>query len=335
MLKYLRDEIKKLKAYEVVEREFQVKLDANEGVDWLEGLNRYPVDRSDELREKLAKKLGKNPQELVLGNGSSELIELVMKAYLEAGETVVSFSPTFSMFKIFTIIHKGRYEDYPLDDMETLNVNGFIDFVKEKNAKIVILSNPNNPTGSLIPKKDILKIISSVDAMVILDEAYIDFSNYPPGDDTQEFKNLVVLRTFSKAMGLAGIRLGYMIAHEEVIGYINRVRSPYNVNVLTQGVGIKALEEEKTTNANIEMVKNERLRMMNALVEKGLKPLSSQANFLFFQLEKEIYNYLINNGILIRSFGGELEGYYRLTIGTINENNVVLKAIEEAQNERS
>ena len=158
MEKYVREEIKKLVAYEVINKEYKVKLDANEGVGWIKDLNRYPLDRSDKLRGKLAEQLGKDKDEIVLGNGSSELIELAMKAYLEAGETVVSFSPTFSMYQIFTIIHKGKYEEYPLDDMKELNVAGFIDFIREKKTKIVILSNPNNPTGLLLPKEEILKI---------------------------------------------------------------------------------------------------------------------------------------------------------------------------------
>lgn len=334
MLKYLREEIKNFTAYEVVEKDFQVKLDANEGIERVDGLNRYPVDRSDELRNKLAQGLGKKPEEILLGNGSSELIELVMKAYLEAGETVVSFSPTFSMYRHYTIIHKGAYKDYPLEGMEKLNVEGFIDFVKKEKAKIVIISNPNNPTGTLFPKEDILKIISSVDAMVVLDEAYIEFAEEQKGDNTREFKNLVVLRTFSKALGLAGIRLGYMIADEEIIGYINSVRSPYNVNTLTQSAGIKALESNVARD-NIEMIKKERQRMMKALEERNMKAFPSQGNFLLFPGERYIFDYLTDQGILIRDFGGELEGYYRLTIGTPEENNIVLKAIEEAQNERS
>lgn len=335
MEKYLREAIKSLNVYEVINKDYRVKLDANEGVEWIDGLNRYPVDRSDKLREKLAGKLGKSPDELVLGNGSSELIELMMKAYLEAGETIVSFSPSFSMYKIFTIIHKGKYADYPLDDMERLNVEGFIDFVEEKKAKIVILSNPNNPTGTLIPKEDILKIVKAVDAMVILDEAYIEFSDYPKGDDTREFDNLVVLRTFSKAMGLAGIRLGYMIANKEIISYINRVKSPYNVNVLTQEMGLKALENDSVTSRNIEIVKKERERMKEFLEAKGLKPLSSGANFLFFTAPRKIFDALAEKAILIREFGGELEGYYRLTIGTPEENDIVIEVIEEAGNETS
>lgn len=335
MEKYLREEIKALIAYKVVNKDYKVKLDANEGIDWMDGLNRYPDDRSDKLRGKLAERLGKNLDEILLGNGSSELIELVMKAYLEAGETVVSLSPTFSMYEIFTMIHKGRYADYPLDNMEDLNVDGFISFVKENKAKLVILGNPNNPTGTMIARKDILKIVKSVDAMVILDEAYIEFADYPLEDNTGEFKNLVVLRTFSKAIGLAGIRLGYMIAHKENIGYINRVRPPYNVNALTQEMGLKALEKESITIKNIETTKKERKRMKEFLSQNGFKPLPSEANFLFFKAPKNIFNALCNEDVLIRKFTGDLEGYYRLTIGTPEENNIVMKIIEEEGNETS
>lgn len=333
MEKYLREEIKKLKAYEVIDRDYLLKLDANEGVEWMEGLNRYPNDKSKLLREKLAQKLDKDPDEFVLGNGSSELIELVMKAYLEAGEKVVSFSPCFSMYEIFTIIHKGEYSEYPLENMERLNVDGFIDFIKEEKAKIVILTNPNNPTGCIIPKEDIMKIVKKVDAMVILDEAYIEFSDCPREDDTREFENLIVLRTFSKAMGLAGIRLGYMIAHKNTIGYINRVRSPYNVNILTQEMGLVALEDDSVTKRNIEIIKKERKRMKEFLEGNGINPLDSGANFLFFPASEKLFKALDKQKILIRKFGEKLEGYYRLTIGRPEENDMVMRVIEEVENE--
>lgn len=335
MQKYLREEIKKLKAYQVVEKEFDLKLDANEGIDWLDGLSRYPVDRGDKLREKLGEKLGKNPDEIVLGNGSSELIELMMKAYLEAGETVVSFSPTFSMFEIFTIIHKGKYSAYPLDNMESLNVEGFIDFINEKKPKLVIISNPNNPTGTMIPRQDIVRIVKSVDGMVILDQAYIEFADYKEEGGTRDFDNLVVLRTFSKAKGLAGIRLGYMIANSETIECINRVRSPYNVNTLSQQMGLKALENEYIIRENVEIIKKERERMKVFLEKHNIKPLSSSGNFLFFKGPKDIFEGLLDKDILIRNFGGDLEGYYRLTIGTPDENNLVMEIIEEAKDARS
>ncbi len=334
MEKYLRKEIKNLLAYEVNETKYKVKLDANEGIEWMEGLNRYPNDRCDKLRKKLGEKYNKDPDEILLGNGSSELIELVMKAYLEAGESVVSLSPSFSMYEVFTIIHKGKYEAYVLEDMEKVNVKDFIEFASKVKPKIIILSNPNNPTGNLIPRKDIIEIIKSVDAMVILDEAYIEFSDYPKEDDTREFENLIVLRTFSKAVGLAGIRLGYMIANKKIIGYINKVRSPYNVNILSQEMGIKALEEEEINDSNIEIIKKEREKMKAFLEENDIYPLESQANFLFFPASEDIYEALEKEAILIRKFGGRLEGYYRLTIGKPEENQLVKKVIREVKNEK-
>lgn len=334
MYKYLREEIKNLKAYDVKEREYRVKLDANEGIEWLEGLNRYPVDRSDRLRDLLAQRLNKDPDELLVGNGSSELIELAMKAYLEAGETVVSISPTFSMYRIFTIIHKGRYVDYPLQDLERLDVDGFIEFVEQSGAKLVIISNPNNPTGTLFPREDIMRIVKAVHAMVVLDEAYIEFSDLPLVDETRDNLNLVVLRTFSKAMALAGIRLGYMVGNREIIDYINRVRSPYNVNVLSQELGIKALTSDQSR-VSIGMVRSERERMKRELEKRGFKPFESQTNFLFFPAKEGLDAALAKRGIMIRGFGGELEGYFRVTIGTPEENDAVLEAIEEVQNERS
>ncbi|MCA9766495.1 MAG: histidinol-phosphate transaminase [Carnobacterium sp.] len=335
MEKYVREEIKKLAAYEVLNKDFAIKLDANEGVEWITGLNRYPLDKSDILRGELAKQLGKDKDEIVLGNGSSELIELAMKAYLEAGETVVSFSPTFSMYQIFTIIHKGNYEEYPLEDKKKLNIEGFIDFIQEKKAKLVIISNPNNPTGLFIPREEIKKILTSVDAMVILDEAYIEFTNEPKIDFTEEFKNMLILRTFSKAMGLAGIRLGYMIADKESIRYINRVRSPYNVNTLTQEMGLKVLSDQESINKNSEMIKKEREKMKLFLQENDLNPFPSEANFLFFQAPKAVFDALENKAVLIRNFSGKLEGYYRLTIGTPQENDSVRKIIKEAQHATS
>lgn len=335
MLKYLRDDIKDLLAYEVNEQDVSIKLDANEGFWRSDGLHRYPIDRACALRAKLAGIIDKTPQELLLGNGSSELIELVLKAYLEAGETVVSFSPTFSMYRQFTIIHKGVYRDFPLREMQWLDVDEFLAFIEKVKPKIVILCNPNNPTGTLLPKADILRIVCSVDAMVVLDEAYIEFAHGPSGDDlTRDFQNLIVLRTFSKALGLAGIRLGYMLAREEVIRSIHKIRSPYNLNTLTQKAGLEALEGGWPTD-RIKLIKAERERVKQALEASGIKPLPSQANFLFFSAEKHMLDGLSKRGILLRQFSEDLAGYYRLTIGTPKENNAVLKAIKEATHETS
>lgn len=335
MLKYLREDIKNFKAYDVIDLEYQVKLDANEGIEWIEGKNRYPADGSSKLREKLAVKLGLNSDELLIGNGSSELIELVMKAYLEAGELVITISPTFSMYKIYTIIQRGIYDEYPLDNMKTLNVDGFIEFVNRKKPKIVIIGNPNNPTGSMISKEDILKITKACDCMVVLDEAYIEFADYDTRQEVREYKNLVVLRTFSKAYGLAGIRLGYMIGDQEIIGYINRVRAPYNVNSLTQEIGLSALDKSEIIYNNIKLVKSERASVRKRLEDLGYNPFPSQANFLFFKGQEGLYEAMARKGVLIRAYGGDLQGYYRLTIGTPEDNDIALNTMEEVKNEKS
>lgn len=334
MLKYLREDIRNLKSYVVNEEEYEIKLDANEGIDWLDGNNRYPDDRCSELRDKLSNKLNKNPNELLFGNGSSELIELVMKAYLEYGEKVIAVSPAFSMYKLYTIINKGVYKEYPLDNLMDLNIDGFIDFIKLEKPKIIILCNPNNPTGSIINRNDILRIVKACDCMVILDEAYIEFSNLEIRDDTREFKNLIVLRTFSKAYGLAAVRLGYMIGDEEIIEYINRVRSPYNINSMTQDLALMVFENDELHKNNINLIKREREIVKEGLKDLGFKTFPSQANFIFFKGYDNLAVALAKKKILIRDYDGDLKGYFRLTIGSPEENEEVLKAIKEVLNEK-
>ncbi len=334
MYKYLREDIKQLKAYEVNEQEYDIKLDANEGPEWLEGMNRYPDDTCSALRLKLAEKLDKQPDEILFGNGSSELIDLVMRAYLEYGEKVVTLAPAFSMYKLYTIINKGVYKEYPLDDMQRLDVENFIKFLDEEKPKIVILCNPNNPTGSVIPREDVRKIVEACDGMVILDEAYVEFSDLGLEDDTRTYQNLIVLRTFSKAYGLAAIRLGYMIADAEVIAYVHRVRAPYNINTLSQRMALKALESEELFEENLEATIKERKRVEKALKELGFKTFPSQTNFIFFSAYDELAKDLADRKILIRSYSGNLQGYFRLSIGTKEENDRVLEGVKEVLNEK-
>lgn len=329
MYKYLRDEIKELKNYDVNQVQCKIKLDANEGIDWLEGLNRYPDDYCTILREMLAEKLDIDKDELVFGNGSSELIEQVMRAYLDSGEVVLSFSPTFAMYRIYTIINKGKYVDYPLTDFQHLNVDGFIEFIHEQKPKIVLLCNPNNPTGSLIKEDDIKRIIEACDCMVILDEAYIEFAYDKPGIDIDKYKNLIILRTFSKAYSVAGIRLGYMIADKEIIGYINRVRSPYNVSTLSYKYGIKALENQELAMSNTKMIVFERNKLEDEMRNIGLEPVPSSANFIFFKGPEGLSDKMLEDGVLIRSFGKNI---YRITISTPEENKTALNSMKDFMN---
>ena len=325
MYKYLRDEIQELKNYDVNKVECRIKLDANEGIDWMEGLNRYPDDYCTILREMLATKLGVDNDELVFGNGSSELIEQVMRAYLDHDELVLSFSPTFAMYKIYTIINKGRYIDYPLENFQDLDVDGFIEFIHEQKPKVVLLCNPNNPTGSLIKEEDINKIVVACDCMVILDEAYVEFAYENPPINIDKYKNLIILRTFSKAYSVAGIRLGYMIADKEVIGYINRVRSPYNISTLAYRYGIKALESEELAMKNTKMVVTERDNLIEKMKEIGLEPVQSYTNFIFFKGPEGLADKMAVDGILIRAFGTNI---YRMTISIPEENKEAFESMK-------
>ncbi|MCD6436194.1 MAG: aminotransferase class I/II-fold pyridoxal phosphate-dependent enzyme, partial [Clostridiales bacterium] len=177
MKKYVRKSILNLKAYEVNNIEYSIKLDANEGIDSNDGLNRYPDNQAMKLVEVLSDVAKKKESELIVGNGSSELIELVLKTFLEPEEYVVSIDPTFSMYKIFTTIYNGKYEGYKLNGNRYFDIEGFIEVINKTKAKIVILCNPNNPTGTFIQKELIEKVLVQSDAIVIVDEAYIEFSS--------------------------------------------------------------------------------------------------------------------------------------------------------------
>ncbi len=334
MKKYVRKAVLDLKAYEVSDIDYSIKLDANEGIDWKEGLNRYPDNQAVKLIKALSYMTGKKENELIAGNGSSELIELILKTFLEPEEYVVSIDPTFSMYKIFTTIYNGKYEGYKLVDNRYFDTEGFIKFINETKAKIVMLSNPNNPTGSFIEKESIEKILIESDAIVVIDEAYIEFAKDSVIDMINDYENLIVLRTFSKAYAVAGIRLGYLAANESIVKYIKRVKSPYNLNVISQEIGLKALENIDGVNKNIELIKEEREKVWKVLDKLGLNPIPSHANFILFQGDDKLNDYLKSFGILIREFGGDLKGYIRMTIGTQEENEMVVEKIRRYYDEK-
>jgi len=327
-----------LDGYKFSDEKYLIKMDANEGIGFSEEMKSYrwyPDNDVIKLKTKIGK-LNKMPIENILvGNGSSELIELVMKTYLDYNESVVSFCPTFTMYEIFTKIYSGKYYEMELDDKFKLDVDKFVKFINKNNAKIVLISNPNNPTGTLIDRKNLIKIISCSNAIVVVDEAYIEFADESMKDEISNYENLIVLRTFSKAFSLAGIRLGYMFAQKEIIKQINNIKSPYNVNSISQEIGIKAIDEfEKMENA-VNFVKKERNRIFKVLEEYGFNPIESKTNFILFKANDDMYNILLDNGIKIRKLGNDLSGYFRVTVSTENDNSAFIKYVEEVKNERS
>ena len=355
-MKWLRSDIRDLKEYKANNSPYKLKLDANEGenlffeklsnidMSFLNDINRYPDSSAEKLREEIGEYIGADKDNIIAGNGSSEMIELVMKTFIEKGDKILSFTPTFSMYEIFSKIYGANFIGTegqvhcpktgtvylsPCPSF-TRDIDILIEKVEEENPKMILLCNPNNPTGDLISKENIEKLLKSTNSLVVVDEAYIEFAEGSMVGEVHNYENLIVLRTLSKALGLAGIRLGYMLANKDIISWVNKIKSPYNLNALSQAFGIRALENKTLIDDYIKKVKAEREKLYKELIESGVKAYPSHTNFILFYLDiPDLSGKLQNRGILIRSFSGDLEGYYRVTVGDSHENDEFIKSLKE------
>ena len=240
----VKPNVKALNHYVVDTSDYIVKLDANESENYLVNDNfkldlseiyLYPDHNQLELKKALEVYLDIPKLSYTFGNGSSELIELMFKAYVHPQDIVLTYEPTFSMYKVYSELYQAEYQIVNMKDFK-VDTKEMIKEIKRLNPKMTILCSPNNPTGYLIPKEEILNIVKSTENLILLDEAYIDFVDRKQSllDVLNDFPNLVIVRTLSKAFGLAGIRLGYMVASEDIIQTIEKVKAPYHLNALTQ-----------------------------------------------------------------------------------------------------
>lgn len=340
----VKESIKGLKAYNANQVPFRIKLDANEGKNILfkditsEGLrfeenfyiNFYPDNDAVRLRKELGNYVGVKPESIMVSNGSSELIELVIKTFVDKGEAIMSFVPSFSMYQIFSQIHSARFIGVKSNEDFTVDMGLLIKRAREVNPKLILLCNPNNPTGNLIDQKDIKKLLEQTDSIVAVDEAYMEFAEGSMVHEVSRYKNLIVLRTLSKALGLAAIRLGYMIACDDIIKVINCVRAPYNLNAITQYVGVLALKNKDRIHDYVEEVKRERAFLYDELRKLPFTVYKSYGNFILVKSDiEDLGEKLEAQGILIRSFSGDMKQYYRITVGNRNENLELLKSLKE------
>lgn len=347
----IRNNIKSLEEYKPNNMPYRIKLDANEGKNILFqdinktgiqfseefDINLYPDSEASLLRTEIGKYLNINPDNIVAGNGSSEMIELVMKTFIDKDDIILSFVPTFSMYPIFSKIYSAKFIGIKSNDDFSTDMDVLIRIAKEINPKVIFLCNPNNPTGYLTDKNEIKKLLENVDSIVVVDEAYIEFAGDSMVEEISQYKNLIVLRTLSKALGLAAIRLGYMISCQEIINVIMKVKSPYNLNSISQYIGIEALKNKDKIFKYVEEVKIERDYLYGELIQLPLKVYKSDTNFIFFKSDVDgLSKKLEKEGILIRSFSGDLEGFYRVTVGSRWENEEFLKSLRGIlQNENS
>ena len=335
--KLVKKDVSILSAYNAKEIPCRIKLDANESPYGFSSAlkaagaintNRYPDPEAKALKGLIAKGLGIKKDSILQGNGSDELIYYLVATF---GGPVLYPVPTFSMYGIISQALGEKRIAIPLDKEFDLDIDKILSAIKKERPKLIFLSSPNNPTGNCFSSDRILKIIEASKGIVIVDEAYQPFSSekgfLPLMND---YKNLVIMRTLSK-IGLAALRLGFLIADTEITEEVNKVRLPFNVNSLSQAVALEALQNRKQLNSCIKAIVSERERLFNEMEKiNGVKPFPSEANFILFKVKDpdKVYNSLLKKGILVRNIKDVVKGCLRVTVGTPEENTAFLKALK-------
>lgn len=346
----IRPQIRTLTAYESKPVPDCVKLDANENpLPWPSGmkeklfkeqfeLNRYPDGEAVELKKALSKYTGIPAEGVLTGNGSDELIQLIMTTFGGDNKAVVLHPPTFSMYWAGAKVTGTAIIEVPLlerDDLEVrLDVDEILKAAARPEVHILILCNPNNPTGSLYPREDILRIVEESGKIVIVDEAYAEFSGETVIDQIQNYPNLIVMRTFSKAFAMAALRLGYLLGQPTTIELLNRARQPFNVNALTQRAGVIALEYLEEYKEQIRSIVEETQKIYESLKTlPGVRVFPTRANFILFQPENPeiVYQELMKQGFLIRNMGNlpVIGKALRLSAGLPEENQRLVRILRE------
>ncbi|MDO5688823.1 MAG: histidinol-phosphate transaminase [Tissierellia bacterium] len=299
-------------------------------------INRYPDPSSWEIRCALAKYLGVKREEIIVGNGADEMITLISSVYLEPGDVVVTHSPSFEMYGLSAKLQNAVEIAVPDVDGK-IDVEGMIRAANEHRAKLLYLCTPNNPTGFLLSEESVRRVIDETDALIILDEAYLEFT----GKRIRPFlleDRVIVLRTLSKAFGLAGLRVGYAAAQEPLINELNFARAPFNLNQFSQQVGAFLVEHADRQLEQVQGIIDERERMYQELKDKmGVTLWPSEGNFLLLRIDPSRYEALLDSfaaaSIRVKAYGNrpQLENCIRLTIGSPSENDRALACFEEGK----
>jgi len=295
--------------------------------------HRYPDDCAQSLRKAYSAYLNVQEENVIVGNGSDEMIGLIISIHITNGKKVYTLSPDFSMYDYYTGMHQGTMVKYPYGMDTDFDAANFIAYGKAQNVDIILFSNPNNPTGKMIPVKEIAEILKAFPHIpVVIDEAYGEFADESCISLINTYQNLIVLRTMSKAFGMAGIRCGCMVACASAMERIRPYKVPYNVNSLTQRIATVLLAHSEEKQAQIQTIKRERERMYQAIFRytgERFKLYPSQANYLYgCTSDKEaLFQALAKKQIVIRNY--ENSDYFRISIGTPEENDLVIAAIAE------
>ena len=349
---FVRSEIRDLKAYHVGDANNLIKLDNMENpyswdqsvMDaWVERIknapiNRYPDAEAQSLQLALRRSMSiPDNAGLILGNGSDELLQMICMALAKPGATVLAPTPTFVMYKMLAIFTNMEYCGVELNEDFSLDLDAMLTAIEKTQAAVVFLSYPNNPTGNLFNEQEVCQIIEASPGLVVIDEAYFAFADDSFAKYLDRYDNMLIMRTVSK-MGLAGLRLGYMMGNPHWIEEFNKVRLPFNINCLTQVSAEFALENRAMFDAQTEKICQDRELLFSEMQKiEAIRCYPSKANFILFKPKSgsgnDLFELIKQAGILIRNLsanGGLLENCLRVTVGTEQENAAFLKALQES-----
>lgn len=338
---FVRKNIQALAPYSSARDEYSGKegifLDANENPFGV--YNRYPDPYQPALKQKLAQIKNTSADQIFIGNGSDEAIDLAFRIFCEPGQDkALTFVPTYGMYEVSANINDVELIKLPLNEEFQIDTNLLQPFFSDKYLKLIFICSPNNPTGNLLRTDDIEFILKNFNGIVLIDEAYIDFCDQPSFiQKINEYPNLIVIQTLSKAWGLAGIRLGIGYMNEEILSYFNRVKAPYNISTVNQQTALDILNKEQDYRQKVKDILAEKEQLIQNLsgVKGILTIYPSDANFLLVEVENadELYEKLIARKIIIRNRNSVIKNCVRISVGTSGENEQLLNALKEFSND--
>jgi histidinol-phosphate aminotransferase len=334
--KLVRDNVKALKPYSCARDEYHgrdgIFLDANENP--YGALNRYPDPYQKELKASVSNIKGVPEDMIFLGNGSDEIIDLCFRIFCKPGiDKALTFSPSYGMYEVSASANDVNIIKIPLDKNFQVNFDDVIPWLSDLTLKLILICSPNNPTGNCIDRNVLEQIVVNFDGIVLVDEAYIDFADKPSLlDRITSFRNLIVMQTFSKAFGLASVRVGMAFTNPDIIHYFNKIKPPYNISTINQKAVLQKLGKINEYKIQVRKIKEERERLTADLGKLTFvkQVFPSDANFLLIKVKDAgfIYNTLVDRGIIVRNRSSVIDNCLRITVGTKTENNELIKALK-------
>jgi histidinol-phosphate aminotransferase len=332
----VRENVRNLTPYSCARDEFKgregIFMDANENP--YGNLNRYPDPYQKELKKAVSEFKGMPEENIFLGNGSDEIIDLCFRVFCRPGiDKILTFTPTYGMYEVSASVNDTEVLKVPLNGSFQIEISKVKPLLSDKNLKLIFICSPNNPTGNCMDYADVEYIISSFKGIVVIDEAYIDFSDKPSFMKLiEKYPNLIVMQTFSKALGLASVRVGMAFTNSQIIRYFNKIKPPYNISTINQKAALYKLSGTEKVRKQVKRIKKEKALLRERLSEMSLTETiyPSDANFLLVKVKNAdlVYNTLVKMNIITRNRNSVVKNCIRITVGKPSENKLLVNALK-------